>query len=155
MWFSVPSTFSEADALAAILAAGDYPSQLLEAAEEMISSGRHEVAIVTAQMACEISVERVLGTYFRARGLLDLETPIENLLPSFNLGNDKVRRLYSALTNDAIHKEFFWSEYKTMVSIRNKTIHAGLRVQKNQAQMVLRIAKSVVKHLRRIEGIAK
>ena len=50
-----------------------------------------------------------------------------------------------------MHHQYFWSEYKTMVSIRNKAVHAGIRIQESQAQMVARIAASVVKHLQVIE----
>jgi len=125
----------------------DFALQLLHAAEEMLASGRYEVAVVTAQMACEMSVEQVFGVFFEARGLSDLEAPIEDLLPSYNLGNDKVRRLYSALTFDQVSREFFWSEYKTMVSIRNKAVHAGGRVQQSQAAMALRIAAALLEHL--------
>ena len=137
-----------------VIAERDYPSQLLKTAREMLTRGRYEVAVVTAQMACEISVERVFRTYFRVKDLEHLEAPVEDLLPSFNLANDKVRRLYSALTNDHVHREFFWSEYKTMVTIRNKAVHAGARVQESQAQMVIRIAASVLKHLARVEESA-
>ena len=132
----------------------DHPLELIEAAEEMIIGSRFEVAVVTAQMACEISVERVLKAYFSARGLNELEAPIQDLLPSFNLGNDKIRKFYIALTGDNISREFFWSEYKTMVKIRNTAIHSGSRIQKSQAQMALRIAKSVIQHLKRVEQLA-
>lgn len=131
--------------------ARDYPSQLLDAAREMIHRGRYEVSVVTCQMACEVCVERVLETYFRARKVKFMEESIEDLLPSYNLANDKVRKIYIALTEDAINWQFFWAEYKTMVSIRNKAIHAGTRIQESQAQMVLRIATSVVKHLQLVE----
>ena len=134
-----------------IIAERDYPSQLLDAAREMIDRGRHEVSVVTAQMACEICAERVLRIYFRARNVAYLEDAIEDLLPSYNLANDKVRRMYVALTGDQIHQQYFWSEYKTMVSIRNKTVHAGGRIQESQAQMVYRIAHSVVKHLQSVQ----
>lgn len=129
----------------------DYPTELLEAARDMTLLGRHEVSVVTAQMACEICVERVLRTYFAFQNLAFLEQAVEDLLPSYNLANDKVRRIYIALTGDAIHKEYFWPEYKTMVSIQNKAVHAGDRVQESQAQMVGRIAASVVKHLQTVE----
>jgi hypothetical protein len=133
----------------------DYPNQLLDAAREMISRERYEVSVVTAQMACEICTERVLRVYFRAKKVVFLEESIEELLPSYNLANDKVRHIYIALTDDSIHKQFFWAEYKTMVSIRNKAVHSGVRVQESQAQMVLRIASSVVKHLQAMEQLAK
>lgn len=138
----------------AIIAERDYPMQLLETAREMITRGRFEVAVVTCQMACEISVERVLRTYFRVKTLTHLESAIGDLLPSYNLANDKVRKLYTAMTDDSVQREYFWAEYKTMVSLRNKAVHAGSRIQESQAQMVIRIAASVVKHLSRVESKA-
>ena len=136
---------------AALFAEPDYPSQLLEAAADMLKWERYEVSVVTAQMACEICSERVLRAYFLTREVSFLEDSVDDLLPSYNLSNDKVRNLYSALTSDPIHQQFFWSEYKVMVSLRNKAVHAGARIQKSQAQMVHRVAKLVVKHLQSIE----
>ena len=136
---------------AEVIAQRNYPAQLLDAAREMIGRSRYEVSVVTAQMACEICVERVLRTYFRKRDVAYMEDSVDDLLPSYNLANDKVRRVYVALTDDPIHQQFFWSEYKSMVSIRNKAVHAGARVQESQAQMVSRIAHLVVKHLQAVE----
>ena len=134
-----------------ILAERDYPRELLESAKEMTLRSRHEIAVVTAQMACEICAERVLRTYYRFKEVTFLENAIEDLLPSYNLANEKVRRVYVALTGDPIQQQYFWSEYKTMVTIRNKAVHAGARIQESQAQMVCRIASSVVKHLQAVE----
>jgi hypothetical protein len=120
----------------------------------MLAAGRFEVAVVTSQMACEVCAERVIRTYFKARGVAYLEAAVESLLSSYNLSNDKVRRLYVALTGDQIQHQHFWTEYKTMVSLRNKAVHAGSRIQESQAQMVVRTAASVVKHLDRIKGRA-
>jgi hypothetical protein len=129
---------------------GDYPLQLIEAAEDMIAQNHYEISVVTSQMACEISVERTLAHYFRTQELKHLEGPIDDLLPSYNLANEKVRKLYTAVTGDKIQTEFFWAEYKTIVTIRNKAIHTGQRIEKSQAQMVLRVAKLLLKHLARI-----
>ncbi len=90
-----------------LLSQNIYPSQLLEAAEDMIVRGRYEISVVTAQMACEISAERTLNLYFQKKNLKDLQEPIEELLPSFNLANDKVRKLYTVITSDKIQSEFF------------------------------------------------
>ncbi len=128
-----------------------YPAQLLEAAAEMLASGRHEVSVVTAQMACEICAERVFRAYFLSRGLSFPEEAVDDLLPSYNLASEKVRGVYVALTGDPIQQQFFWSEYRVVVTLRNKAVHAGSRLQESQAQMVLRVAKLVVKHLQSIE----
>lgn len=136
---------------AQFLAQRDYPAQLLEAATEMVASGRHEIAVVTAQMACEICADRVLRAYFIGRGVSFLEDAVDDLLPSYNLASEKVRAVYVALTGDQIQQQFFWSEYKVVVTLRNKAVHAGSRLQESQAKMVLRVAKLVVKHLQSIE----
>ena len=136
---------------AALIAHHDYPAQLLEAAAEMANRGRYEVSVVTAQMACEICTEQVLRSYFASSGAGFLEGAVDDLLPSYNLANEKVRNVYVALTQDQIHQQFFWAEYKTVVSIRNKAVHAGVRVQESQAQLVHRVTKLVVKHLQAVE----
>jgi hypothetical protein len=41
-----------------------------------------------------------------------------------------------------------------MVVIRNKAVHSGARIQESQAQMVCRIAASVVKHLQSVERLS-
>jgi hypothetical protein len=140
--------------VATIIAHHNYPMQLLEAAHEMIKRQQHEVAVVTSQMACEICAERVFRAYFKAKNVEYLEDSVEDLMPSYNLANDKVRRLYTVLTDDPIHQMHFWAEYKIMVSIRNKAIHAGTRIQDNQSELVLRVAKLLIKHLQSVESRA-
>ena len=134
-----------------LLAQRDYPMQLLEAAADMVTRGRYEVSVVTSQMACEVCAERIFRAYFFGRGISFLDEAVDNLLPSYNLASEKVRTLYVALTGDPIQQQFFWSEYKVVVKLRNKAIHAGNRLQESQAQMVLRVAKLVVKHLQSVE----
>lgn len=136
---------------AQLLSQRDYPGQLLEAAAEMLERGRYEVSVVTAQMACETCAERVFRRYFAGRGVSFLEEAVDDLLPSYNLASEKVRATYVALTGDPIQQQFFWSEYKIVVTLRNKAVHAGTRIQESQAQLVLRVAKLVVKHLQSIE----
>ena len=80
-----------------------------------------------------------------------MDEAVDDLLPSYNLANEKVRTLYVALTADPIQQQFFWSEYKVVVKLRNKAVHAGNRLQESQAQMALRVAKLVVKHLQSVE----
>ena len=67
----------------------DYPLPLLQAAKEMIVHNHFEISVITSQMACEISVERTFAIFFRNQKLKHLEDPIRDLLPSFNLANDK------------------------------------------------------------------
>jgi len=116
----------------------------------MLLDHHSEIAVVTAQMACEIFAEIALSEIFRSKSLSYLEDPIDELLPNYNFANDKVRRLYVALTGDKIHHAFFWEDYKRMVALRNKAVHAGGRVPKEQAEVGVRTAEHFIAHLSRI-----
>jgi hypothetical protein len=125
---------------------------LLESANRLMSDGQREIAVVTAQMACEIYTETAFSTLFRKKAVQYLEDSIAGLLPSYNLGNDRVRNLYVALTGDNIQDQPFWSRYKSAVSLRNGAIHRGERVSEIQAQDALRAFEEVVHH---IESVVK
>lgn len=103
---NIKSTLNE------LLSIRDYPTQLIHAAEAMIVQNNFEISVVTAQMACEISVERTLNIFFLNKELQYLKDSIEDLLPSFNIANDKVRKLYTAITGDKIQNEFFGMNIK-------------------------------------------
>jgi hypothetical protein len=68
--------------LKTILPKKDYPSELLDAASDMIIHNRYEIAVVTAQMACEICTERLFHSYFVLKNIDFLENAIDELLPS-------------------------------------------------------------------------
>jgi hypothetical protein len=85
---------------------------LLETAKRLISESENEIAVVTAQMACEIYTESVLSAMFAKRGVQYLENSIDDLLPSYNLANDRVRNVTLALSNDKIQETPFWSGFK-------------------------------------------
>jgi len=116
----------------------------------MLAQQEFEVAIVTAQMACEVLSEQVISRTFRAKGIQYLENAIDEMVPTYNLSNDKVRMLYVSLTEDSIQHEFFWEDYKRMVSLRNKAIHAGGKVQREQAEVGIRAAGHFIAHLTRL-----
>ena len=117
----------------------------------MAASHKFEIAVVTAQMACEIQVERVLRAWFACRALTDLESAIDDLLPGYNLSNEKLRKLYTSLTGDAIQHQSFWGEYKVLVSLRNKAVHAGVRLQETHAKVGISAAQRMLRHLAWVE----
>jgi len=125
-----------------------YPQALLTLAQKYIDDGGFQMATVVCHMACEIAVERALSAGFVARGIADLEEPIEKLLNGFNMGNDRLRKLYTTLTKDEIQNEPFWAEYKASAERRNAIIHRGATVDKPTAEKSLATAKSFVAHLK-------
>ena len=126
-----------------------YPQSLLTLARSFINQGHFQMATIVCHMACEIAVERALSAGFVARGIPDLEEPIEKLLNGYNMGgNDRLRKLYTALTKDEIQNKPFWAEYKASAERRNAIIHCGASVDKPEAEKSFATATSFVTHLK-------
>jgi hypothetical protein len=124
-----------------------YYGTLLQTACSMLEQGQHEIVAVLAQMACEIFSEQAITAALKQKRLDYLEAPLEDLLPTYSLANDKVRKLYSALTSDAIQEELFWPEYKAAVKLRNDVMHSARRVSKEEAVAALKVADQLIAHL--------
>lgn len=122
---------------------------LMATAEQMIQEGKHEIAVVLAQMACEIFAEQVISAILKKKNLSYLEDALDDLLPSHNLANEKIRKFYVALTQDQIHHTFFWHDYKNLVSLRNRAVHGGGKVSRDQASVSIRAANHLIEHLSR------
>ena len=86
---------------------------------------------------------------FKAKGIEYLEEPIEKLLPSNNLGNDKTRKVYTALTGDEIQNQPFWQRFTESATRRNRISHNGATVGLVEAEASLAVAKEFVAHLKK------
>ena len=124
-----------------------YPKKLLGTAEGLFKEGQYSVAVVVAHMACEIATERAMAEGFRTRNIADLEEPVEEMLNGYNLANDRLRKLYIALTGDEIHLQSFWSKFRESATRRNRIMHAGTIVSKEEADESLRATSALVEHL--------
>ncbi len=120
---------------------------LLDTAKSLISQEHYMSAVVIAQTACEILTELTIKTILVAKRLDYLDHPISGLLPNYNLGNEKVRKLYVALSGDKIQDTPFWVGYTKMVTLRNKVVHKGTRPSLQQAEQAYKAAKELIKHL--------
>jgi hypothetical protein len=111
-----------------------YPRILMDVARSLIDQGQFSIAVVVVHMACEVATEQKLSEAFRTRGINYLQDPVTDLLNGYNLGNDRIRNLYVALTDDKVHKGVFWSKFKESTSRRNKIAHEGLTIDKAAAE---------------------
>ena len=121
-----------------------YPEALLTTAQRLIADGEFSIAVVVAHMACEISAERALSRAFAAKGIGYLEEAVEDLLPGYNLANDRVRKLYHAVTGNEIEKQSFWQEFKKSATRRNQAVHKGRVVTKADAEASFKAASDLV-----------
>lgn len=124
-----------------------YPQTLLSIAQSLIVNSQFSIAVVVSHMACEIATERSLSESFIRRGVQYLEDPITEFLNSYSLSNDRIRKLYTALTGDHIEKQRFWQKFKESAKRRNQIVHQGLTVGKTEAEESFKAASDFVAHL--------
>ena len=113
-----------------------YPQKLLALAQWLIDLGKFSISVVVAHMACEVATDRTFTEVFKAKGIEYLEEPIEKLLPSNNLGNDKTRKVYTALTGDGIQNQPFWQRFTESATRRNRISHNGATVGLAEAEQI-------------------
>lgn len=140
-------TSSGKSTLTAELTVVTYPQALLTFAEGLLISEQPKIAVVVAHMAAEIAAERSFSEAFRNRGLTYLEDPITEFFPSYNLANDRVRRIFTALTGNNLEKFDFWPAFKTSSARRNKIVHEGGRCSHAEATESIKAVRELVEHL--------
>jgi len=125
-----------------------YPEALLTTAQGLIASGEFSIAVVVAHMACEISAERALSRTFAAKGIGYLQESVDDLLPGYNLANDRVRNFYNAVTGDQIEKQPFWQAFKESATRRNQAVHKGRIVTKGEVEASYKAASDLVAYMK-------
>lgn len=125
-----------------------YPEQLLTEVQELIDKEKFSLAVVVAQMACEISSERALTRAFADKGLDYLEDSVSNLLPSRSIANERVRKLYDALAGGNVYEDLkhVWQSVKDLATLRNAAVHRGKICSKTEAETALKTATELVKY---------
>lgn len=127
-----------------------YELALLEVARNSISrggNGDYEVAVVTAQMAAEIASEQVITAYLERKQVPELVEPLAGLASSYSLSNDRVLKLYNALTGDLVQQEPFWQAYKEHARRRGRIVHESERTDKAAAEASVVAVEQLILHL--------
>jgi hypothetical protein len=100
----------------------------------MIDQGQFNISVVVAHMACELATEKSLSNAFASKRIKYLQASVTDYLNGYSLAHDRIRRLYTALTGDAIEHTPFWGSFKQSAKRRNKIIHSGMIIQKSDAE---------------------
>jgi len=127
-----------------------YPKALLTIAQGLVDQGHFSIAIITSHMACEVAAERAFDAAYAAKKLELLGEAVDSLMNGHNLGNDKHRRLWNALTGTELEKEPFWSRFKSASEKRNSIVHRGGLANKGDAEAALQAATDLITHLKQI-----
>ena len=105
---------------------------------------------LTSHMACEVAAERAFDAAYADKNLETLGEAIDGLMNGFNLGNERRRKLYNALTGTEFEKESFWSRFKKASEKRNSIVHKGGYASKKEAVGALQSAKELITHLKQL-----
>jgi len=122
-----------------------YYHDLLSLASMLLADGRYELrtelAVVLAQMACEVLVEQTI-------------TPRIKVDPqqTFNVHNKNTRKLYKSATADDIENTPFWTQYGAHAIRRHEVVHRSRRVSPAEAQESLTVAKQFVEHVEKVRA---
>src|SRR5258708_6681580 len=101
-----------------------YHDELLSLCNTLLNENKYQLAVVVAQMACEILADQTLTPLLK-----DRELPW-----NFNVHNRRVLKLYKDLTRDEIDTAPFWSPYETHAVRRHEVAHRGRRVNETEAR---------------------
>jgi hypothetical protein len=127
-----------------------YPQILLSIARYLLGKNDDKLcglATIMAHVACEVAIERSLSDSFARKGIQSIEDTVADILNGYNLANDKVRKLYTSLTGDAIQERPFWGGFLRSAKRRDDVIRKGLIVGRADAEESVAAADDFLAHL--------
>jgi hypothetical protein len=89
--------------------------ELLTGARQLSTTGHHASATIVAFTACEVQTEQILSWMLAMRRIAFLAEPLDSLFASYNLTNQRLRRLYNAVSLERIEQAAFWKEFSGLL----------------------------------------
>ena len=128
----------------------DFHKKLLGKSKQYLKDGQDETAVVFAQIACEMCTEYALTLLFQIRGVQFLSEPLLDLFQVRNIVNNRLQKVYTALSRDRIQRTPFWQKLKQHYERRNKIVHKGARCTKREAQESISVIGQYIQHVDRV-----
>jgi DNA-directed RNA polymerase subunit RPC12/RpoP len=130
-------------------------------AAELYKPGYFGAALIVAQTACEVVVELAIDKALRTKKVPELVEPIDQFVLTYSVKNERLRRLYEALTNDMLAGDKtigqapqpFWSRYCDTVKDRNACVHSGVAISQAKARAGVDAANEFVNHVVQHNGL--
>lgn len=120
---------------------------LLRLARQLLDEHKPDLAVVTAQTACEVYAEVAITEMLKARQLEEFEEVIPALLNSFSLKDKRGQLVFHALTGKRIQQADFWADYHAHVQRRHAVIHRGVEVAPELATASVAAATSFFEYV--------
>lgn len=100
-----------------------YHKKFLSQAKKYLRDGQNEAALVFAQAASEIYTESALKLLFRLKGVASLYEALYNKNHVYDICKEQVRKVYTAISDDRVQKQQFWTKLKEFRELRHKVVH--------------------------------
>jgi hypothetical protein len=131
---------------------GEVWDRLWEEAQVLHIQGRHELAVVRAQTACECLSREALAGMLRARVGREREYLADAIvqLCRATLNDGRTQQLIRTVTGDGwrVTSEPWWQDYQAHLRRRNGIVHHGLSILPEDAVASLGAAESCMNWLR-------
>ena len=121
---------------------------LLAQAHHHHGSGGFQESVIFSQIAAEVAADACLTRLIEQTEPVAIRALLKDQLKvNTNLPNENVRKLYTALSGDAIGDATWWNVYKGHTRLRNDVTHEGAQVTPEQSSRGLSVVRSLIDHL--------
>src|ERR1039458_4424778 len=120
---------------------------LLAQARQETTRGNHQFAVVLAQAACDLRAEDAIIELMRHRGVDYLSDAVLGMFDTTSFGNERLRKIFVALTGDDPAQAPWWSEWRKGRKLRHDVAHAGEPVTPVQAASCIDAAAAFIDHV--------
>lgn len=117
--------------------------QHFDEAQDLLDQQRHEMAVVTAQVACEIEIRAAVVEVANAPAGSLAQIAIKSPR-SYSLIDQRAQAIFKALLGQDPKQQPFWRDYQDHVARRNNVLHAGARVTREDARSSILAAEEMV-----------
>jgi hypothetical protein len=124
--------------------------ELFVAAGELVGPAEPRgPALVVAQAAVEVGVEKAIDFALQLRGVYDplAVWVLEESIYSWSPHNKRVQRLWKALTSDVLSDAPSWANYATGLQRRHDFVHRAAAVSEQEAKQFLTAAEELMGHM--------
>jgi hypothetical protein len=116
--------------------------QHFDEAGDLIQQRRYELAVVAAQIACEIEIKDAIDLAAEAPEGSLARMAIEGPR-SWSLIDKRAQKVFVAVIGRTPTKEPWWSDYRDHVERRNNIVHRGAKVSETSARRSLEVAEAL------------
>jgi hypothetical protein len=115
--------------------------------ERLIREKRYELAVLLSQTLLELRVEAEFVDYFKTIGEERLGSAALDLLPSYNIGNGRVRGFFERLIDEKLRdaNAEAMASLRAHVERRNRIAHRGEQVSETEARESLSAVLTVTR----------